>query len=714
MTDPEDKQEYPQARFKLPCLAELHAGRIIGRGKTQFEEIRDQGTAPYGPFRDEEEWELAKWLVKNVGHTQTEEFLKLPIDQFLQAIDNLPKGTKWQFHPVTLVGDMKNQDGCAITETLELWYHDPVECMQELLNNPVFKDVTEYAPCKLFADKMGTEHVYTEMWTADWWGNLQQRLLPGTTIAPVILSSDKTKLSQFRGDKTVWPVYLTIGNIAKNVCRQVSSHTTVLLGYLPVGKFDGFSDKTKPLARYQLYHDCISVIMTSLKKAGKTGLPMTCPDGFIRHIWPIIAAYIADYPEQCLVACCSENHCSMCQVPPTERGTHQPFAKHDMEETLLLLRAQQSDLQDPYIKQRYTSLGLHRMFPPFLQDLPHADVFQWFTPDLLHQLHKGVFKDHLVKWCSAILGDDELDAPLDDFHEYKDVFIELGARAQPYFNIPKIHSIQHYPAMIELFGTADGFNTESPEHLHIDYAKDAYRVTSSNNYKIAARHRLLALRGVTASDVMAGQNTAWFLSTLKTFVHCHGAPPSFEPHEFDGFNLFSRITFRLPEIPATGLRHLHNVVRAAPPSKPEPAMRKLAQPAQLDFALIRTGEANPATKGTPLEGKWQYFKSLRVARVRVLFALPDFYPVRMPIQGPLAYVERFTPFQRIDKVFGFYQLSPSRRMHQPYGEIIALDRIVRNCQLIPKFGCKVNSRWTTENVADLNFMVTDDWQCDKK
>ena len=55
-------------------------------------------------------------------------------------------------------------------------------------------------------------------------------------------------------------------------------------------------------------------------------------------------------------------------------------------------------------------------------------------------------------------------------------------KIQDHFNIPKLHAILHYMACIHTLGSADGYNTESPERLHIDFAKDTYRASNKRDY----------------------------------------------------------------------------------------------------------------------------------------------------------------------------------------------------------------------------------------
>ncbi|KAG1884906.1 hypothetical protein F4604DRAFT_1676341 [Suillus subluteus] len=436
------------------------AGWTLQEGQTSFERHQQykegEGEDKWAPFGNEEEWGLAEWLVKSLGQTKTDEFLKLPITlnrtkpsfhnnrSFLQRVDALPHGPAWNCKKVSVKGNRTDENGQSLHEDLELWTRDPVECIKELIRNPLFKEYMVYAPSRAYKDKAGTERIIDDMWTADWWWDKQKELPEGATIAPIILASDKTMLSQFRGDKSAWPVYLSIGNIAKEKRRQTSAQR--------------------------------------------------------------------NHPHRCLVAA-------------DERGDPLDSLMRDPELTKEILERRRSG-QHPVEFDEY---GLRPVYKPFWANLPHTDIFLAFTPDLLHQLHKGVFKDHLVKWC--------LDIAIPDYpglrhfkkgissikqwtgtehKEMQRIFMALITGAVPsrvaivtralldfcYYARLHTHTSESLDALenalaifhahkdvlqelasIKLFGAADGFNTELPERLHIDFAKEAYRASNKRDYE---------------------------------------------------------------------------------------------------------------------------------------------------------------------------------------------------------------------------------------
>jgi hypothetical protein len=372
----------------------------------------------------------------------------------------------------------------------------------------------------------------------------------------LIFSSDKTQLSVLSGNKKAWPVYLSIGNISKSVRRRPSQRAMLLVGYIPVTDLRCIKGKeARKRKSWELFHACMAEITAPLRAASTRGEEMVCADGSVRRVYPILAAYVADFPEQCLVACTSNSRCPICTVPLKERGAYGPDpplrTKHDILSAF--------NLQKRGYLTRMKKLGF-RPTRPFWANLPFVNGSACITPDLLHQLHKGVFKSHLVKWCAELLGEEEVDrrlagmtrhegirhfgngisklsqwtgneskavmkvylsalagtghseavgvarslidfmyrshlpqmdegdlaeleASLAEFHDYKDIFRSTGVLAtlRLFNDIPKIHMLRHYAYFIRELGTTDGYNTEVPERLHIDYVKVGYRASNKVN-----------------------------------------------------------------------------------------------------------------------------------------------------------------------------------------------------------------------------------------
>jgi hypothetical protein len=119
---------------------------------------------------------------------------------YLKKIDQLPHGPEWKCEIITAQGDILDENGSRMVEDLELWYRDPVECVRELLSNPAFKEYVCYAPERVYSDNEGKERIFDEMWTGDWWWEMQV----GRTWAVEKDLCMKTNLDILAGQLTGW------------------------------------------------------------------------------------------------------------------------------------------------------------------------------------------------------------------------------------------------------------------------------------------------------------------------------------------------------------------------------------------------------------------------------------------------------------------------------------------------------------------------------
>lgn len=233
-------------------------------------------------------------------------------------------------------------------------------------------------------------------------------------MAPVIVATDKTQLTQFSGNKSAYPVYLTIGNLPKAIRRKPSKNACVLLGYLSVQKLDRSTmTELEHRSRVQrMFHQSMKIILQPLVKAGTEGVAMACSNGDTRRVFPILSSYVADYPEQCLVACAKYGTCPKCRQKANNlQDLASNVPARTAQWTLSVIADAQSAAQGSKNAFHKTCME-HDVaggtYEPFWKDLPFTDIHKIITPDVLHQLYQGVFK-HLIEWCQFIAGEKELD-----------------------------------------------------------------------------------------------------------------------------------------------------------------------------------------------------------------------------------------------------------------------------------------------------------------
>ncbi|KAH7905684.1 hypothetical protein BJ138DRAFT_1138203 [Hygrophoropsis aurantiaca] len=221
----------------------------------------------------------------------------------------------------------------------------------------------------------------------------------GSTFVPVILGSNKTTVSVATGQTDYYPLYMSIGNVHNNVCRA-HRNAVAVIGFLAMPKTDKEHSASEAFRRFwrQIFHTLLSKILETLRNSMTVPEVAQCADGHYRCVIYGLGPYIADYEEQVLLACVVKDWCGRCYAFPDRLDDPEGGIKIDRNCEHVHALINEFDLKA--LRNEY---GLVGDLVPFTNDFPRADIHELLAPDILHQLIKGTFKDHLVTWVQDFL-----------------------------------------------------------------------------------------------------------------------------------------------------------------------------------------------------------------------------------------------------------------------------------------------------------------------
>ena len=213
------------------------------------------------------------------------------------------------------------------------------------------------------------------------------------------------------GNRVAHPVLISLANIDANIRSKTSLHAYLLLALLPVAKFTHQTTRVRSLLQDRLFHQALNIVLSPLKVAAEVGVMMSDPVGNLRYCFTPLASWIADTPEECLIAATGPKASPVTTAMSKNFGDPHRHPPRTAEETLLAIRSACSKYSPKDYKnflKVIKSLGLNGVVEPVWMDWPLSDPCYFITIEPLHHFHRFAW-DHDVKWCISALGAAELD-----------------------------------------------------------------------------------------------------------------------------------------------------------------------------------------------------------------------------------------------------------------------------------------------------------------
>lgn len=209
-----------------------------------------------------------------------------------------------------------------------------------------------------------------------------------------------------------WPVYMSLGNLSVNLQSSPSTGSWIPIAYLPCCEWETKLNSIQKdntfhgVCNSHLFHQALKHTLLPLKEAGKAGVWMVDGCGNVCHCFPLLSAYLADYPEQVLVNIAPYDASPVTKATRNDTGRLERFPECTYEDIMEILQDLGEEFREELTAEdmvvyhvRASALGLTTVCEPFWENLPHVQPNKMITLDILHNAH-GFFCHHIIK-CVA-------------------------------------------------------------------------------------------------------------------------------------------------------------------------------------------------------------------------------------------------------------------------------------------------------------------------
>ncbi|KAJ7224045.1 hypothetical protein GGX14DRAFT_648209 [Mycena pura] len=317
------------------------------------------------------------------------------------TIDRIQNGDMpWRTHQVRYTGPIPAGTPLKwMTQTYEVCTRNLRDVLHHQLASRDFKGLVDMIPYRQFNHNGWRS--WSNLMSGDWAWKQADLIAAdpanhGCAFVPVVAGSDKTTVSVATGHQEYHPVYVSPGNLT-GPARCAHGKGVLPVTFLAIPKTSK-KHRSKPAYQKfcrQMYHASLALVYQPIKPFMESPDIVRCPDGHLRRVVYGIGPYIADYPEQVWLAAIVQNWCPKCDAFPDRLDADGARLRTRTKTEVLIECFDPGILWDDY--------GIQADIVPFTNEFPCADIHELLSSDLLHQVIKGTFKDHIVTWINEYL-----------------------------------------------------------------------------------------------------------------------------------------------------------------------------------------------------------------------------------------------------------------------------------------------------------------------